>query len=130
MLFSVAKTHNLTRGIIDALGFPCLVQLLYLRGTMKGTQRRVELKSNKMATAQTRLRLFFFPTMLAQNLGDFVIALFQRLVQRRFPLRVLCVYIRFFGQQQFYHLLFAANDSLMQKGDVLLILYVGVRASI
>src|ERR1700758_1084026 len=63
----------------------------------------------------THRRSFSLRPTLAQELDDLLIALFHRLIQRRFPLRVLLVDVRFLIQEQFYHLLFAANDSLVQK---------------
>ena len=93
------------------------------------TQGRVEPKS-KSCSGATQRRSFSLRAMLAQKLDDLLIALFHRLIQRRFPVRVLRVHVRFLIQQQFYHLLFAANDSLVQKGNVLVILCVGVRAAI
>jgi hypothetical protein len=41
------------------------------------------------------MALFAFRAMLAQKLDDPLIALFLRLIQRRFPLRVLRVHVRF-----------------------------------
>src|SRR5260370_9460209 len=77
-----------------------------------------------------RQRSFSLRSMLAQKLDDLLIALFLRVIQRLFPVRVLLVHVRFLIQQQCHHLLLAANDSLVQKGNVLVILYVRVRAAI
>ncbi len=43
----------------------------------------------------TRRRSFSLRAMLAQKLDDFLIALFLRLIERRFPVRVLLVHVRF-----------------------------------
>src|SRR5439155_27162931 len=75
----------------------------------------------------TRRRSFSLSAMLAQKLDDLLIALFLRLIERCFPRRVLRVQVRLLIQQQFYHLLFAANDSLVQKGNVFVVLCVGIR---
>jgi hypothetical protein len=43
----------------------------------------------------TPWRSFSFRAMLAQKLDDLLIALFLRLIQRRFPVDVLRVHVRF-----------------------------------
>src|SRR5207249_300566 len=73
---------------------------------------------------------FSFSAALAQQLDYFRIALLERFGKRRIPVHVLLIDVASVSQQQFYHLLIAANDSLMQEGDVLVIFYVGIRACV